>query len=339
MRPLNQVAKWYDVDQDVFKRDIQPLAQPAILKGLVANWPAVDAAKRSDTALFDYLSADYKGGDARFISQDAEQDGYYFYSSDYTGFNFTRKIAGLNTILRLIEQRKIDKQADRIAMQSAPVDDYFHSFSQQNVCRVLTETVKPRFWLGTDGLVNTHYDDAENIACVIAGHRQFTLFPPEQISNLYIGPLENTPGGAAVSLTKLENPDFVRFPKLKNALNYALQANLEPGDAIYIPALWWHHVKASSAVNMLVNYWQSGSIGGLTHPSGLDAVLMGLVSLAKLPRVERQSWLAIFNYLVMSEREEFDYMPEHLQGILSGSDKASEAKVYQWLKTILEKMN
>ena len=336
MRPLPQIAVWQNVDKARFDNEIKPLAQPAVLKGFVSNWPVVKAAAESDECLLDLLKADYKGGEARFLSQSAEEDGYYFYDKAYSGFNFTRKIASLDAIFQLLKARITDSTADRIAMQSAPVNDYFHTLGQLNSLSLYSSSIEPRFWLGTEGKVNTHYDDADNIACVVSGKRVFTLFPPEQIKNLYIGSLENTPGGAAVSLAKLDQPDFQQYPKLQYALNHALQAELEPGDAIYIPALWWHHVEAKSKLNMLINYWQGGSIEGLQHPTGLDAVLVGLVSLAKLPRAQRQGWIAIFHYLVGSDRAEFEYIPEPLKGLLSGDNKESEQKVYQWLQTVLQ---
>lgn len=335
MRPLPRVSVWTNVDKVLFEKEIVRLGQPAILQGFVEDWPLVKAAKESDEALLSQLLSDYKGGDARFLSQSADEDGYYFYKRDFSGFNFLRKIANLDTIFNLIGARSQSAEADRIAMQSAPVNEYFHKLTKNNPLPLFRGNIEPRFWLGTDGKVNTHYDDANNIACLISGKRVFTLFPPEQISNLYIGSLENTPGGAAMSLAKLDNPDFKRFPKLADALKHALQAELEPGDALYIPALWWHHVEAKSSLNMLINYWQGGSIEGLSHPSGLDSVLTGLVSLAKLPKKQRQGWMAIFQYLVGSDRDEFDYIPEQLQGLLSGHNKSSEQKAINWLHKVM----
>ena len=45
---------------------------------------------------------------------------------------------------------------------------------------------------------------------MVAGRRRFTLFPPEQVANLYIGPLDLTPAGQPVSLVDQAQPDLVR---------------------------------------------------------------------------------------------------------------------------------
>ena len=57
------------------------------------------------------------------------------------------------------------------------------------------EGVPPRLWLGNAIKVATHYDQMENIGIVVTGRRRFTLFPPEQVANLYMGPIELTPAG------------------------------------------------------------------------------------------------------------------------------------------------
>lgn len=339
MRPLFSPAVWQNVDVDMFNETIRPLAKPAVLKGLVNDWPLVQAAQMSDQSLLKQLASDYKGGNARFLRQSAQEDGYYFYNQEYSGFNFTRNIASLDTIFELMLARAENPDADRIAMQSAPINEHFNNLTEHNQMPLLPNEVEPRFWLGNDSKVNTHCDDADNIACVVSGKRVFTLFAPEQIKNLYVGSLENTPGGAAVSLAKLDEPDFIQFPKLADALKHAFRVELEAGDAIYIPAMWWHHVEAQSDINMLVNYWQGGSIGGFDHPSGLDAVLLGLVSIAKLPEAQKQAWMTIFQYFVGSSRAEFDYVPDPLKGLLTGNCKDSESKVYQWLQTVVEQSN
>ena len=76
----------------------------------------------------------------------------------------------------------------------------------------------PRVWFGNRVTVQTHYDISSNIACVVAGRRRFTLFPPEQLVNLYVGPLEFTLAGQPISMVKLEQPDFERYPRFRQAL-------------------------------------------------------------------------------------------------------------------------
>ncbi len=119
----------------------------------------------------------------------------------------------------------------------------------------------------------THVDEWNNIGCVVAGRRRFTLFPPEQIANLYIGPLDFAPTGAPMSLVSLRNPDFARYPKFREALAAAHVAELGPGDAIFIPPLWWHHVESLEPFNVLVNYWWHDTVGDGARGFGLRCVV------------------------------------------------------------------
>ena len=47
-----------------------------------------------------------------------------------------------------------------------------------------------------------------------------------------------------MSMVSLRDPDFARYPKFRDALAAAQSAELEPGDCIFIPPLWWHHVES-----------------------------------------------------------------------------------------------
>ena len=61
--------------------------------------------------------------------------------------------------------------------------------------------------------------------------------------------------GPPSSMVDPEAPDLERYPRFAEALAHAQVAELEPGDAIFIPAIWWHHVRAFDRLNVLVNYW------------------------------------------------------------------------------------
>lgn len=183
---LARIPEWYDVDEATFHNDIAPLCKPAILKGLVSDWPSVKASIQSPAILCDYLLGDYKGGRVKVLEAPASTNGQFFYNDDLKGFNFERKEAEFSDFLNaLLAPTGVVR-----SLQSAYVSDFFELFDIENSMNILGADVKPRFWMGNKTVVSTHYDDAENIACVVSGKRRFTLFPPEQISNLYIGPLD-----------------------------------------------------------------------------------------------------------------------------------------------------
>ena len=113
----------------------------------------------------------------------------------------------------------------------------------------------PRLWIGNAAKVATHNDPVDNIAIVAAGRRRFTLFPPYAEADLYMGPVKPTPAGTPVSMVHVTAPDFDRYPRFARALARAEEAELSPGDGIYIPRDWFHHVEALETFNVLVNYW------------------------------------------------------------------------------------
>ena len=86
-------------------------------------------------------------------------------------------------------------------------------------------------WIGNRTRTAAHFDLPQNIACVISGRRRFTVFPIGQLPNLYVGPLDFTPAGQAISLVDFHAPDFERYPRFREALRHAQVAELEPGDA------------------------------------------------------------------------------------------------------------
>jgi hypothetical protein len=181
---------------------------------------------------------------------------------------------------------------------------------------VLSDAVKPHIWIGNRVTVATHYDQADNLACVVAGRRRFTLFPPEQVANLYVGPLEFTPAGAPVSMVSLHAPDFAKYPRFEHALAAAEQAELGPGDAIYIPYFWWHHVDSLEGFNVLVNYWWNSARPGMGKP--FDVLLHAILTLRELPPSQRNVWRAVFDhYVFQTGGDPAAHLPPHARGVLA----------------------
>lgn len=331
-RPLKRVATWYNVTPEIFVNDIQPLREPAILKGLMNQWPSVQASCKGDEALFKYLQGIYAGGKVRCAKLPAKERGLFFYNENFNGFNFTREIMAFDLFLKELVKNSQSSSADVIALQSAPLEDYFPKFEQQNAFNYFSEDYLSRVWIGNNSTVNAHYDDSENIACVVAGKRTFTLFPPDQIDNLYVGPIEFTPAGTPVSMVDFANIDYEKHPKITCALEHALEAELEPGDAVYIPTLWWHHVESKGGVNMLVNYWCGGAIAGKNRPVPQDNLLMAFLSIRSLPQAQKNAWREFFDYFVFSEQSnKHQHIPESIQGVLGELSPKQEQDIRQWL--------
>jgi hypothetical protein len=113
----------------------------------------------------------------------------------------------------------------------------------------------------------------------------------------------------------LHDPDFDRYPRYKTALNNAYSAELYPGDAIFIPMLWWHHVDSLEKVNGLMNYWWNGSAAKeVIQPTPLDSLNMALLAMRKLTSIQRNAWRAMFDhYLFKQGVDPVSYIPKHCQ--------------------------
>jgi hypothetical protein len=207
--------------------------------------------------------------------------------------------------------------APSVAVQSAPLHECAPGFAAENRLTVIDPSIPGRLWLGTRITTPTHLDEYNNIACVGAGRRRFTLFPPEQIGNLYIGPLDFAPTGAPMSLVEVERPDFGRFPRFRQALEAAVTAELGPGDAIYIPPLWWHNVESLEPFNVLVNYWwYADNSDPLTGDSGFDVLLHAILNLRQRPQSTRDAWHALFTHYVFGLDDPAAHLPPERHGVL-----------------------
>ena len=239
--------------------------------------------------------------------------GRFFYRDDMTGFNFGRRDARVTDVVGQLLQQAASDAPLAIAMQSAAIDTVLPGFAEANQLPFLPTSVRPRIWIGNAIEVATHYDANDNIACVVGGRRRFTLFPPDQIANLYIGPLEMTPAGAPVSMVDVEAPDFDRYPRFAAALEAAESGELAPGDAIYIPYFWWHAVRSLDPLSVLVNYWWNDDT---ENAPLIDALLHALVAMGSLSAKRRAIWQGVFDHLVFhANGDPVAHLPETVRGV------------------------
>ncbi len=306
------------VDEGLIPREALADKRPAILRGLVKSWPAVAAARESPGALVRYLSSFDTGAAVDALLAPPEIDGRIFYNESMTGFNFVRNRLPLTAVAEQVLRYSLFPKAPSVAVQSALIRDCAPGFLAENRLGLLDEGIAPRLWFGNRITTPLHLDAYDNVACVVAGRRRFTLFPPEQIGNLYVGPIDFAPTGAPMSLVRVHDPDFDRFPKYREALATRQVAELAPGDAIVIPPLWWHHVETLESFNLLVNYWWQDRGGRHTKAdSAFDALLHGILCIRDLPPPTRRAWAALFeHYLFGPQADAVAHIPAERRGIL-----------------------
>jgi len=296
--------------------DVLQSTQPVLLRGLVRHWPLVQAAQRSDAAFCDYLRG--FGADTRLsLWRGApEIGGRFFYNADFSGFNFRHETHRFGALL----DELLAGTPDALYLGSTDIDRCFPGLRPPNDLAALARfNPLVSLWLGNRTQVAAHFDLPDNIACVVAGRRRFTLFPPDQVANLYIGPLDLTPAGQPISLVDHARPDLERFPRYAEALKHAQTFELLPGDALFIPSQWWHGVESLGAINGLVNFWWRQSPPFMDTP--LNTLLMALLSLRDLPPAQRDAWRALFDHYVFDANEQTAaHIPPAARGLLAPLD-------------------
>lgn len=308
---------------------------PVVLEDLAADWPLVKAGKRSADEAIAYMRGFYRDATVGVFIGDPAEDGRVFYNDDMGGFNYQRALVKLDTVFDRLLQHAADERPPAIYVGSTTIDACLPGLRAANDVRVGDYEPLASIWLGNRTRVAAHYDLPDNAACNAVGHRRFTLFPPDQLENLYVGPLDFTPAGQSISLVDFANPDFRRFPRFRDALKHAQVAELAPGDAIFIPSMWWHHVEALDSLNVLVNYWWRRSPAFMGAP--VDVLMHAILNIRELPDEQRRAWRRIFEYYVFDfDEAAFAHIPGEKRGVLGPMDE----RMARELRThLLNKLN
>jgi Cupin-like domain len=311
------VIAYENVTRARFQTEIQPHGRPAILRGLVSDWPAVQHGQISDGDLSAYLKTFSREQDIQSFRAAPDVNGRFFYTDDLRGFNFSRETTRLSDLLDELLGLRGAARPPGLYAGAVNIAEHMPAFAPLHDLNILSAgtEVLASIWLGNRTRVPPHWDLPQNIACVAAGRRRFTLFPISQIGNLYIGPLDNTLAGQPCSLVDLAAPDLQRFPRFAEAAKHAEIAELEPGDALYIPSLWVHGVESLEPFGMLVNFWWRDGPAHLVTPT--LTLMHALLTLQDMPAREREGWRAVFDHFVFNaDADTLAHIPIDARGVL-----------------------
>jgi len=117
-------------------------------------------------------------------------------------------------------------------------------------------------WLGPRGTVSPlHYDPLDNLLMQVVGNKHILLYPPDKGNGRdidstgswhYAGLNGNQYNTSAVDV---ENPNYEEFPKFREA-PIPYECEIGPGDVLFIPSKWWHHVRSLSNAASANIWWR-----------------------------------------------------------------------------------
>lgn len=325
------IAETRDITLADLSDDLLGSEQPLVIRGLVSDWPAVKHGLESTDRMVEYLQEFDSNNEVTAFYSPPEAAGRIFYNENMTGFNFEYQRMKLGEAVQQIRSHLDLASPPSLYVGSTNVDHWLPGFRDQNDLPISHLDPLASIWIGNQTRVAAHYDFPSNIACAVAGRRRVIVFPPEQLKNLYVGPLDFTPAGQAISLVDFDAPDYKRFPKFREAVNTAQTAVLEPGDAIIVPSMWWHHLEALDGFNVLVNYWWRNSPSHMGPP--LSVLQHALLGLRDLPEIQRKQWREVFDFYVFDpDAKNFEHIPETARGILNPVDQQTAQQIRKMLR-------
>jgi hypothetical protein len=334
MLPIDKRVRELDVRRQLPDECLRA-TEPWVVRGLAAHWPLVDAARTSIDAADAYLRRFYRDATVGAMLGKPEIAGRFFYNADLTGFNYYSVRARLDAVLDEIKGYRDSPRPAAIYVGSTTIDAALPGLRAFNDIDLGPRDALASIWIGNQTRIAAHYDLPDNLAVVAAGRRRFTLFPPGQLANLYVGPLDFNPAGQPISLVDFAAPDYDRFPRFREALRHAQVAELEAGDAIFIPSMWWHHVEALAPFNVLVNYWWRQSPDWMDSPT--SALMLAMLTMRELPPAQRQAWHEIFRHYIFEPGEASEaHLPPHARHAQAPLD---EDRARALRGTLLQRIN
>ena len=315
-------------DPQDLSRMVREAREPFVVRGLVADWPIVQAGKVSPREARAHILS--RAHNVPFVASVGKEagDDRVFYGADW-GMNFTTERARLADIFRRFDDNEGREDAPLVYVGSTDMKVFFDGLVEANPSPVADQDPLHSIWIGGPSRVAAHNDFPDNLACCAVGRRRFTLFPPDQFKNLYLGPIDNTPAGRTISMVDFHAPDFDKYPRFADALAAARYAELEPGDALFVPSMWWHHVEGLSQFNVLINYWWRRAGRHLGQPQ--EALNHAILAIRDLPDEDKAIWRALFDHYVFDNGPEVsEHIPETARGVLAPLDaqKAGQLRAF-----------
>ncbi|XP_054643231.1 tRNA wybutosine-synthesizing protein 5 isoform X2 [Dunckerocampus dactyliophorus] len=227
-----------NVDRDVFLQDIYPGHKPAVLRGVYLG-PCVDKWT------VEYLGQ--KGGEKEVKIHVSTVPQMNFLQK-----NFVYRTLPFNEFVKRTSEKKHSdfflcedesyylrslgedarKEPADLSKQFPELAEDFHVPPFFDAHQFFSSV----FRISSCGLqLWTHYDVMDNLLAQVTGRKRVVLYSPQDALHLYLK-------GDKSEVVEIDSPDQNLFPDFVKAARY--ECTLEPGDLLFIPALWFHNTLA-----------------------------------------------------------------------------------------------
>ncbi|XP_070771242.1 tRNA wybutosine-synthesizing protein 5 [Enoplosus armatus] len=227
-----------EVDKEVFLREIYPERRPAVLRGTglgpcLEKWTAEYLGQKggdrevkihvSTVPQMDFLHKNfvYKTLTFReFVKRASEKKHSDFFLCEDESYYLRSLGEDVRKEAADLSKQFPDLAEDFHIPQFFAPDQFFSSVFRISSCGL-------QLW--------THYDVMDNLLAQVTGMKRVVLYSPQDALHLYLS-------GDKSEVLDIDSPDLKRFPEFVKAKRY--ECVLEPGDLLFIPALWFHNTLA-----------------------------------------------------------------------------------------------
>jgi hypothetical protein len=226
-----------------FQRNLDTTVEPMVFRGLVSDWPACNLWNSSR-----YLLRKTRGGQSLVPVE---------VGSSYTAEGWSQRVMSFKRYLYdyvLTSSPETGYLAQYNLFNQYP--ELKEDFTIPDICCLADNDDNPpitNVWLGPKNTISPlHTDPHHNVFCQVLGYKRIRLYSPST-PNMYPRGMENGIDMSNTSQVNLESNQRNKFPDFPWNSNY-LETNLNPGDSLFIPKGWWHHVQSLSS-SISISFW------------------------------------------------------------------------------------
>lgn len=246
---LQQVERATERDLQSPRRRRALLEKPLIITGAASKWPACATLQLSE------LKSRLGSVKVPVRTTDDEFQAFFKPSVQEPGRRKMIRLADyVEAIERMNQGGERPPYAGNISILKDPaIAGKLASLVEQ--CRfpeldIPFGAMEYRLWIGAPGQRSTiHNDPYHNLNAQIVGRKRFICFAPSQHPALYPVFFHRA---MWVSPIDPAVPDLARYPDFEQAQGF--EAELHPGDILFLPRFWWHIVEAATAA-VNINQW------------------------------------------------------------------------------------